>query len=121
MDKFEVGDRVRYKDNGNIGTIVGHFHGSERYTVVYDNDKDTYEVAEEWIEHSDIVTAFLKRWHDLLKAFDAEMIAYIGKDDSTKTDKPLLHIEFNGDWIDYEGGLDECAINADNVYSFRTD
>lgn len=121
MDKFEVGDRVRYKDNGNIGTIVGHFHGSEWYTVVYDNDKDTYEVAEEWIEHSDIVTAFLKRWHDLLKTFDAEVVAHIGEDDTTFADKPLLYIEFGGTVINYERGLEECAVNADNAYAFKTD
>lgn len=120
--KFEIGDRIRHKDSGYIGTVVEiDTNSADGYYVVYAHDEtNSYYVHESDIEFANPRAAFLTRLQELLATFDASIhAAGEGTDSATIdiyfNDKQLIYSE---DWNDNEF---VCKITAENIFDYDKD
>lgn len=118
--KFEIGDRVIYKPENYICTILGIDRNTDGYTILYDDGEECY-VHENELDFANPKAAFLTRLQELLATFDAEICAIVGEDDATNSDKPLMWIQIGDSVVNYERGLSVCDITADNVFDYDKD
>jgi len=79
MSKFQVGDKVRYKASGYVGTILSG-NDADGYSVHYPCDDEEYFVRKDEIDFVDAKGVFLQRLQALLREFDAEIDVYAGDD-----------------------------------------
>jgi len=119
MSEFKVGDRVRHKASGYVGTIVSG-NDADGYSVHYPCDDEEYFVHKNEIDFVDSKGAFLQRLQELLREFDAEIVASVWRKDATTT-KPLMQIDIEGQKsMIYENTLhnDYVFVNADSIMDF---
>lgn len=72
MSKFQVGDTIRHKASGYVGTILSG-NDAEGYSVRYPCDDEEYFVRKNEIDFVDSKGAFLQRLQALLREFDADI------------------------------------------------
>lgn len=108
MEKqFNVGDRVRSKFYGVVGTIMEI--DTDGYILKPDTDDDMW-IADTDVEPYDPKTAFLLELKGLLEKYGAEL------GDSGMYDIEGMEVTFdNGDRIRYQ----HCTINALNIMDYE--
>lgn len=110
MSKFNVGDKVRHKSIGNVGTIVSG-NDADGYSVQYPCDDEEYYVRKDEIDFADAKGTFLLRLQSLLKEFDARIYSDFDQSDETNTMTIALgNDELVYPYVDF--------ITADNVMDF---
>ena len=119
-NKPKIGDYVRMKRfpyEGKICRITG-IEGNAYWI-------DGYTLCTEvHFEPISARSAFVSELKDLLGKYDAEIVAFIGEDDATHKDKPLMYIEFDKNVLNFENYESEpecCVINADNIMDYKKD
>lgn len=78
--KFNIGDRVRSKFYGVVGTVIDV--DTDGYIINPDHVEEMW-IAEEDAEAYDRKTDFLTRLSELLREFDAEIEYHIGSDEKS--------------------------------------
>lgn len=119
--KFEIGDRIRHKDSGYIGTVVEiDTNGADGYYVVYAYDEtDSYYVHESDIEFENPKLTFLTRLQELLASFDAKICSWAEGCDTSGIDvyfgeQCVIAFPINR--------TTECTtITAENVFDYDKD
>lgn len=108
--KFNVGDRVRSKFYGIVGTIIDV--DKDGYIINPDH-LDEMWIAEDDAERYDRKTAFLSELKELLKKYGANIYDY---------EQYKLIIDFdNGDSVSWYWGnkpIRECALTPDNIMDY---
>lgn len=114
--KFRIDDRIRHKNSGRAGRIIISIFNDSKigYYVLYDDDSECYIVDESEIDFECPEKAFLANLRDLLKKFNAKIIAAGEGTDSASIDIYFdrnRHI-YSQDWVHEEC----CAeITAQNI------
>lgn len=113
MDKkFEIGDRVRSKFYGVVGTITEI--DTDGYILKPDTDDDMW-IADTDVEPHDPKTAFLLELKGLLEKYDAEISAYaVGYDGE-------LDITFNIGNVEILYSEDNPIFKGHSVHSITAD
>lgn len=91
--KFEIGDRVIYKPENYIGTILGIDRNTDGYTILYDDGEECY-VHENELDFANPKAAFLSRLQELLATFNASIEA-AGKG----SDSATIYIYSRGEMV----------------------
>lgn len=105
-NKFNIGDRVRSKFYGVVGTIMEI--DTDGYILKPDTDDDMW-IADTDVEQYDPKTAFLSELKGLLEKYGAEL------GDSGMYEIEGMEVTFdNGDRIRYK----HCTINALNIMDY---
>lgn len=111
--KFNIGDRVRSKFYGIVGTVI-------------DVDTDGYiinpdHVAEMWIAEEDAEaygrkTDFLTRLSELMREFDAEIEYYIGSDEKSDYSE-YYAITIGRERLTYDN-CEGASLTPDNIMDY---
>lgn len=116
MAKFDYGDRVLFM--GAPCTVVDIDRRFDAYHLIGDDGID-YFVLEKLLKFENPKLIFLHKLQELLREFDAEIVAHIGEDNLTYKDKPLLYIQLGSEVLNYEQNTVCCEITPENVFHFQ--
>lgn len=112
MDKkFEIGDRVRSKFYGVVGTITEI--DTDGYILKPDTDDDMW-IADTDVEPYDPKTAFLSELKGLLEKYDAKMSADVSGPDLDCAEIDMLFL-IGDDEIRFDVSMFNSFITPDNI------
>lgn len=113
MSKFNVGDRVRLKENGAIVTVVIAKDG----WIAYDENRRIGGACPmEDVESIDRKTDFLTRLSELMREFDAEIEYHIGSDEKSDYSE-YYAITIGRERLTYDN-CEGASLTADNLMDY---
>lgn len=114
MDKkFNVGDRVRSKFYGIVGTVIDV--DTDGYIINPDHVEEMW-IAEEDAEAYDRKTDFLTRLSELMREFDAEIEYHIGSDEKSDYSE-YYAITIGRERLTYDN-CEGASLTADNLMDY---
>ena len=114
MDKkFNVGDRVRSKFYGIVGTVIDV--DADGYIINPDHVEEMW-IAEEDAEAYDRKTDFLTRLSELMREFDAEIEYHIGSDEKSDYSE-YYAITIGRERLTYDN-CEGASLTADNLMDY---
>lgn len=114
MDKkFNVGDRVRSKFYGIVGTVIDV--DTDGYIIEPDHVEEMW-IAEEDAEAYDRKTDFLTRLSELMREFDAEIEYHIGSDEKSDYSE-YYAITIGRERLTYDN-CEGASLTADNLMDY---
>lgn len=111
--KFNIGDRVRSKFYGIVGTVIDV--DTDGYIINPDHVEEMW-IAEEDAEAYDRKTDFLARLSELLREFDAEIEYHIGSDEKSDYSE-YYAITIGRERLSYDN-CEGASLTADNLMDY---
>ena len=111
--KFNIGNRVRSKFYGIIGTVIDV--DADGYIINPDHVEEMW-IAEEDAEAYDRKTDFLARLSELLREFDAEIEYHIGSDEKSDYSE-YYAITIGRERLSYDN-CEGASLTADNLMDY---
>lgn len=111
--KFNVGDRVRSKFYGIVGTVIDV--DTDGYIIEPDHVEEMW-IAEEDAEAYDRKTDFLTRLSELMREFDAEIEYHIGSDEKSDYSE-YYAITIGRERLTYDN-CEGASLTADNLMDY---
>ncbi len=111
--KFNIGDRVRSKFYGIVGTVIDV--DTDGYIINPDHVEEMW-IAEEDAEAYDRKTDFLTRLSELMREFDAEIEYHIGSDEKSDYSE-YYAITIGCERLTYDN-CEGASLTADNLMDY---
>lgn len=111
--KFNIGDRVRSKFYGIVGTVIDV--DTDGYIIEPDHVEEMW-IAEEDAEAYDRKTDFLTRLSELMREFDAEIEYHIGSDEKSDYSE-YYAITIGRERLTYDN-CEGASLTADNIMDY---
>lgn len=111
--KFNIGDRVRSKFYGIVGTVIDV--DADGYIINPDHVEEMW-IAEEDAEAYDRKTDFLTRLSELMREFDAEIEYHIGSDEKSDYSE-YYAITIGRERLTYDN-CEGASLTADNLMDY---
>lgn len=111
--KFNIGNRVRSKFYGIVGTVIDV--DTDGYIINPDHVEEMW-IAEEDTEAYDRKTDFLTRLSELMREFDAEIEYHIGSDEKSDYSE-YYAITIGRERLTYDN-CEGASLTADNLMDY---
>lgn len=114
--KFNIGDRVRSKFYGIVGSVIDV--DTDGYIIEPDHVEEMW-IAEEDAEAYDRKTDFLTRLSELMREFDAEIEYHIGSDEKSDYSE-YYAITIGRERLTYDN-CEGASLTPDNLMDYDKD
>lgn len=115
--KFNIGDRVRSKFYGIVGTVIDV--DADGYIINPDHVEEMWIAAED-AEAYDRKTDFLTRLSELMREFDVKLSASaIGSYCGDDIESVSLHILIDGSSLSYDMTNDDTFVTPSNILNYE--